>query len=186
MASLRKFLGKLDFIFASPDGPYPYRMQYRTRGKMRSWEIQIQDEELWKVGDPLTVQYIKDTASYLSDLYPVDSIYLLGHSQGAAYAYITGIKNPGLFRGIVCFGGMIPSMDKSYSQLRPDDLEKGNALRVFIAHGNNDPALNVNEARKAKALLEQYGFKPEFFEFEGGHEVSPDALKKAAAWVLQK
>jgi phospholipase/carboxylesterase len=186
MASLRKFLGKLDFIFASPDGPYSYRMQYRSRGKMRSWDFDTQDEELWKVADPLSVEYIKQAARHLSGLYPTDAIYLMGHSQGAAYAYITGIKNPDLFRGIICFGGRIPSLDKPYSQLKPEDLQKGSGLRVFIAHGIDDPALNIQNARQARALLEQHGYKPEYFEFEGGHEVSPEAIKKVAAWLSEE
>ena len=185
MASLRKFLGKLEFIFAAPDGPYPYRMQSRTRGKMRSWDFDTEDVEIWKVADPLTVEYIKQAARYLSGLYSVDSIYLMGHSQGAAYAYITGIKNPDLFSGVICFGGRIPPLDKPYSQLRPEDLEKGSGLRVFIAHGTSDPALNIRNARQAKTLLERYGYKPEYIEFEGGHEVSPEAFRKAAAWLFK-
>jgi len=186
MASLRKFLGKLDFIFASPDGPYTFKMRYRTRGKMRSWDFGIQDEKLWATADSLSVEYIKQAARHLSELYSVDSIYLMGHSQGAAYAYITGVKNPEIFRGIICFGGRFPSLDKSYSLLKPSDLEKGNNLRVFIAHGKNDPLLNIQHARQAKVLLEQYGYKPEYLEFEGGHEVSPKALKKAVAWLSKQ
>jgi len=186
MASLSKYMGKTDFIYASPDGPYPFRMRYRTRGKMRSWDIGIKDEKLWATADPLSVEYIRQAALHLSGLYPIDSIYLMGHSQGAAYAYITGIKNPELFRGIICFGGRIPPIGASYSQLKPADLEAANRLRVFISHGNKDPLLNIRHARQSKALLEQYGYKPEYLEFEGGHEISPRALKQAAAWLSEQ
>jgi phospholipase/carboxylesterase len=179
-----KLFGNPDFIFAAAEGPYPYMLGYRSKMKQCSWEIQIQDEELWKRADPLSVEYIIGIARYLSDLYQVHSVYLLGHSQGASYAYITGIKNPDLIRGIMCFGGQIPSMDKSYSLLSLDDIEKAKNLRVFIAHGTNDEMLNIKHARESKRLLEQNGFDVTYVEFNGGHELDQQALKKAAGWII--
>lgn len=179
-----KLFGNPDFIFAAAEGPYPYMLGYRNKMKQCSWEIQIQDEELWKRADPLSVEYIIGIARYLSDLYQVSSIYLLGHSQGAAYAYITGIKNPDLIRGILCFGGQIPSMDKSYSLLSLDEIAKGKNLRVFIAHGTNDDMLNVKHARESKRLLEQNAFDVTYVEFNGGHELNQQAMQKAADWVI--
>lgn len=178
-----RLFGSPDFIFAAAEGPYPYMLGYRSKIKQCSWEIQIQDEELWKRADPLSVEYILGIARYLSKAYPVSSIYLLGHSQGAGYAYITGIENPELIKGIICFGGKIPDMDKSYSLLSMDDIEKASNLRVFIAHGTNDNMLQIKHAKKSKDLLEQHGYDVTFVEFSGGHELDKQAMQKAADWI---
>jgi phospholipase/carboxylesterase len=179
-----KLFGNQGFIFAAAEGPYPYMLGYKSKVKQCSWEIQIQDEELWKRADPLSVEYIKGVARYLSDLYQVSSVYLLGHSQGAGYAYITGIKNPDFIKGIMCFGGQIPPMDKSYSLLSMDDIEKGKNLRVFIAHGTNDDMLKIEHARESKRFLEQNGFDVTYVEFNGGHELNQQAMQKAADWII--
>ena len=179
-----QLFGNPDFIFAAAEGPYPYMLGYRSKIKQYSWEIQIQDEELWKRADPLSIEYILGIARYFSKAYPINSIYLLGHSQGASYAYITGIKNPELIKGIICFGGQIPSMDKSYSLLTMDDINKGKALRVFIAHGTKDDMLHVKHAQESEKLLEQNGFDVTYVEFDGGHELNKQAMQKAANWVL--
>lgn len=179
-----KLFGDPDFIFAAAEGPYPYMLGYRSKMKQCSWDIQIQNEELWKRADPLSVEYIKGVVHYLSDLYQVSSVYLLGHSQGASYTYITGIKNPELIRGILCFGGQIPPMDKSYSLLSLDDIKKAKNLRVFIAHGIKDDMLSVEHARESKILLEQNGLDVTYVEFHGGHELNQQAMQKAADWIV--
>lgn len=181
-----QLFGSPDFIFAAAEGPYPYMLGYRSKIKQCSWEIQIQDEELWKKADPLSVEYILGIGRYLSKSYPISSVYLLGHSQGAAYAYITGIKNPELIKGIICFGGQIPEMDKSYSLLTMNDIKKGNNLRVFIAHGTNDDMLEIKHAKKSKELLEQNGFDVTFVEFNGGHELNRQAMQNAADWIIKQ
>jgi predicted esterase len=181
-----QLFGNPDFIFASAEGPYPYMLGYRSKIKQCSWEIQIQDEELWKRADPLSVEYILGIIPQLSKSYPISSAYLLGHSQGAGYAYITGIKNPELIKGIICFGGQIPDMDKSYSLLTMDDIKRGNSLRVFIAHGTSDSMLNIKHAQKSRKLLEQNGFDVTFVEFNGGHELDQKAMQKAAEWIMNR
>jgi len=179
-----QLFGSPDFIFAAAEGPYPYMLGYKSKIKQRSWEIQIQDEELWKRADPLSIGYIVGIARFLSKEYPISSIYLLGHSQGAAYAYIAGIKNPEIVEGIICFGSQIPDMNKSYSLLSMDDIKKGSDLRVFIAHGIKDDMLQVEHARGSKELLEQNGYNVTYIEFDGGHELNREAMQKAAVWIL--
>jgi phospholipase/carboxylesterase len=179
-----QLLGKPDFIFAAAEGPYPYMLDHRSKIKQYSWEIQIQDEELWRRADPLSVDYIVGIAHYLSNLYPVNSVYLLGHSQGAGYAYIAGIRNPTLIKGILCFGGQIPDMGKSYSLLSMNDIRSGKDLRVFIAHGRKDDMLEVKRARGSKEFLEKHGYDVTYIEFDGGHELNRQAMQKAADWVM--
>ena len=122
-----------DFIFAAPQGTY--RKDKRPDSKMEqySWDIDVQDEELWKQGDPLSEDYILEIANHILIQYKIKDIYLLGFSQGAAYTFLTGIKHTDIFKGIICFAGKIPETDKSYSILSKADIKNGNKLKVFIA-----------------------------------------------------
>jgi phospholipase/carboxylesterase len=185
MASLWREFDDREMIYAAPQGAYPKLGSFPSKNNEYSWEIQIQDEGLWKRGDPLTVAYILEVARELSRICNIGEIYLLGHSQGAAYAYTAGIKHPDVFKGVICFGGLIPPMDKSYSLLSMEDVARGRGLRVFIAHGRYDRALNISEGKKARALLEEADYDVTFYPFEGGHEISPTALKSAIKWLLQ-
>jgi len=175
-----------DFIFAAPEGTYLRRPDVGVKTNQYSWEIQIHDTELWKRSDPLTMEYIVETAKYLSSIYKVDKVYLIGFSQGAAYAYISGIKNTNIFNGIMCFGGRFPEMGKSWSILSEGEVKNSKNLRVFIAHGTEDGALDFDNAVQTKTMLEKYNYNATFTGFKGGHFIPPNILNKAIKWMMQK
>lgn len=180
---LRDLFADPDIIFAAPEGPYPYLLHHKSKKEMFSWEIQIQDKALWERADPLSVEYIMDVVDYLRELIHPQKIYLLGHSQGGAYAYAAGIRNSNRIDGIIVFGGTIPPMGTSYSLLSEEHLRKGNRSRVFIAHGRNDRSVGIEVGIRSKELLEKYGYDVAFTAYDGGHEVSPEAMRQAEEWI---
>jgi len=175
-----------DFIFAAPQGPYRKHKRPDTKNEQYSWDIDVQDKELWKRGDPLSEEYILENANHISKQYNIKNTYLLGFSQGAAYAYLTGIKHPDLFKGIICFAGKIPETDKSYSILSKDDIKQGNKLKVFIAHGTRDSAIKHQVSLNSKSILEKYGYDVEFSSFSGGHTIPPEILQQAEQWMKKR
>ena len=56
-------------------------------------------------------------------------------------------------------------------------------LRVFIAHGREDPVMNVDLARRARALLSAGGLDVEYHESDVGHRIDPTDLQAAVAWL---
>lgn len=171
------------FIFAAPEGPYPLYLDGQGKNGSFSWEIRTEDQDLWKRGDPLSIDYIVETARFLKERYPVDKIYLMGFSQGAAYAYIAGIKNPGVFAGIISLSGPLPPEDQSYSIYSAEDFKAARGLPVFIAQGRQDPAVKYQTGVKAKEKLEKYGFQVTFFSFDGVHTVLPEVLAQVQSWL---
>ncbi|MCI0515892.1 hypothetical protein L0128_21980 [candidate division KSB1 bacterium] len=175
-----------DFILAAPQGPYLRTDLQSGHGQNFSWEIQVKDEALWQRGDPLSVAYILEVARTLAEQYPVNGIYLLGHSQGAAYAYTTGIKNPEIFKGILALAGMLPPTDSSSTLLTLADLQTAKKAPILIAHGQQDQAINIEISVQAQQKLKSYDYDVTFIRFEGGHSMPANVLNLAVAWIRQQ
>lgn len=102
-----------------------------------------------------------------------------GFSMGSVMSYSMGLAGdrpaPG---GILAFSGFIPTVEGWSPDLasRPD-------LPVFVAHGRQDPIMDVEFARSARALLEAGGLPVEYHESDAAHHIDPDHLASAVRWV---
>lgn len=109
---------------------------------------------------------------------PEDTVFG-GFSMGSVMSYSMGLAGdrpkPA---GILAFSGFIPIVDGWQPALdsRPD-------LPVFIAHGRRDPIIEIDFARRAKALLEAGGLPVEYHESDAGHEIDPRNLQAATDWL---
>jgi phospholipase/carboxylesterase len=102
-----------------------------------------------------------------------------GFSMGSVMSYSLGLGGgrpaPA---GILAFSGFVPVVEGWKPQLA--DRE---GLRTFIAHGRNDPIMEVGFARRARDLLEQRGLDIEYHESDAGHEIDPSHLGAAVDWL---
>jgi len=177
-------LKKEPVILAAPQGAYPIFSQ--LRGQHFSWEIQTRNRELWKIGDPLAVGNLNEAVQAMKNRYPIAEVYILGFSQGAAYAFLSGFKYPEMVAGIISIGGSFPETDSEFSMLKEKEIENGKKFRVFIAQGNHDPLIPAGRGARTAEKLKKYGYEVEYQEYEGGHEISPELLKKIYAWMTKK
>jgi phospholipase/carboxylesterase len=184
MAAMNQALKKEPLILAAPQGAYANFPQ--LRGQHFSWEIQTRDRELWKIGDPLVIENIVAAAQLLTKKYPISGIYLLGFSQGAAYAFLSGFKHPEQVTGIISIGGLFPDSDTEFSVLTEADIAKGKNIRVFIAQGSHDHAIPAGLGAQTAERLKKYRYEVEYREYEGGHEISPELLKEIYAWMMKR
>jgi phospholipase/carboxylesterase len=102
-----------------------------------------------------------------------------GFSMGAVMSYATGLDG-GRPRpaGILAFSGFVPVV----VGWEPD-LTGRAGLPVFIAHGRNDPVIDVGFGEQARDLLEQGGLAVEYHEHAGGHGIYPDHVPAARHWL---
>jgi len=111
-------------------------------------------------------------------LAPEDTVFG-GFSMGSVMSYSMGLggdrPKPA---GILAFSGFIPIVDG----WQPD-LASRDDLPVFIAHGRRDPIMEIDFARRAKALLEAGGLPVEYHESDAGHEIDPSHLRAATDWL---
>jgi phospholipase/carboxylesterase len=102
-----------------------------------------------------------------------------GFSMGSvmSYALALGRGRPAP-AGILAFSGFIPTVEGWQPR-----LEDRASVRAFIAHGQNDPVIDVEFARSARETLLAGGLEVDYREFGGGHEIDPSHLPAASRWL---
>jgi phospholipase/carboxylesterase len=104
-----------------------------------------------------------------------------GFSMGSvmSYAMALGADRPAV-AGILAFSGFVPTAEGWEPSLsdRP-------GTRAFIAHGRNDPIMDVGFAHRARDLLSDGGLDVTYRESEIGHQIDPSHLRDATAWLAE-
>ena len=102
-----------------------------------------------------------------------------GFSMGAVMSYAMALSadRPAV-AGILAFSGFIPIV----ADWQPA-LEDRRDTAAFIAHGRNDPIMEVGFGRRAREQLEAAGFEVTYRESDLGHQIDPGALAAATEWL---
>jgi phospholipase/carboxylesterase len=110
-----------------------------------------------------------------------DQTVLGGFSMGSVMSYSLGLagERPAP-AGILAFSGFIPVVDGW-----EPSLADRQSLRVFIAHGRNDPIMDVEFARRARELLENGGLEVEYHESDAAHHIDPAHVPAAVDWLAE-
>jgi phospholipase/carboxylesterase len=102
-----------------------------------------------------------------------------GFSMGSVMSYALGLgPDRPAPAGILAFSGFVPTVEG----WKPD-LEGRTGLRVFIAHGRNDPIMQVGFARRARELVGVGGLDVEYHESDAAHEIDPAHVPASKAWL---
>jgi phospholipase/carboxylesterase len=104
-----------------------------------------------------------------------------GFSMGTAMSYALGLgadRPPPA--GILAFSGFVPSVEG----WRPD-LGSREHTRVLIAHGRQDPVIDIAFARRARDLLVGAGLEVEYQESNLAHQIDPSHVLVARRWLEQ-
>jgi phospholipase/carboxylesterase len=102
-----------------------------------------------------------------------------GFSMGSVMSYALALAGgrpaPA---GILAFSGFVPTVDG----WEPHMADR-TTIRVFIAHGRNDPIMAVDFARRARELLEAGGLEVSYHESDVGHAIDPAHIPAAVDWL---
>jgi phospholipase/carboxylesterase len=110
---------------------------------------------------------------------PSERTVLGGFSMGSVMSYALGLgadRPPPA--GILAFSGFVPVVDGW-----EPDLVGRKGLRVFVAHGRNDPIMEVGFARRARELLDAGGIDVEYHESDVAHSIDPAHAAAAVDWL---
>jgi phospholipase/carboxylesterase len=111
---------------------------------------------------------------------PQDTV-LAGFSMGTVMSYALGLgQGRPAIAGIAAFSGFIPTV----SGWQPS-LADRSETRAFIAHGRQDPVIEVSFGRAARDTLQAGGIDVSYHESDVGHQLDPANLPLAAAWLGQ-
>jgi len=101
-----------------------------------------------------------------------------GFSMGSVMSYALGLgPDRPAPAGILAFSGFIPTVEGWQPDIRRD-------TRVFIAHGRNDPIMDVQFARSASEQLANSGMAVEYHESNAGHNIDPAHIPAAIDWLV--
>jgi phospholipase/carboxylesterase len=104
-----------------------------------------------------------------------------GFSMGSVMSYALGL-GPGrpAPAGIMALSGFVPTVDGW--QPEPAGRE---ATRAFIAHGRQDPIIDVGFARRARELLEAGGLPVSYHESDVAHNIDPEQVPALVDWLRE-
>lgn len=174
----REIMGASDFFVAAAQGPYQKKI-LEGNAPSYSWFYATSDKQLLEKLDTPVVDYVLNVANEIKKKYNISNVYLLGHSQGGALAYMTGLSKPNEIKGIICFGASNPKDYIDNNTFR----NASSKLPIFIGHGWYDKSVDFTNAQETKQTLTNYGFKVTMESFKGGHELNQEALIKANKWI---
>lgn len=119
----------------------------------------------------------------LPELYGADPsrIYLLGFSQGAATAYATAMRHPGLIKGIAGLVGFVPVECGAAVETR---VLRG--LPIYTAVGKEDPFIPLARARGCAETLRSSGADLAYHEYDVGHRISAQGMRDLKQWWGQR
>jgi phospholipase/carboxylesterase len=104
-----------------------------------------------------------------------------GFSMGSVMSYALGLSaDRPAPAGILAFSGFVPTVEGWTADVN-DRVQFG--TRAFIAHGRNDPVMDVAFARAARELLEASGMDVEYHESDAAHHIDPAHIAPARAWL---
>ena len=112
---------------------------------------------------------------------PADRVVLMGFSQGCAMTLMTGLRYGEKLAGMVCLSGYLPLLDKTAAERNPANA----ATPIFMAHGLQDPIVQLARAQASREALEALGYKIEWHDYPMPHSVCAEEIEALSSW-LQK
>jgi predicted esterase len=102
-------------------------------------------------------------------------LVLLGFSQGTATAARWAARGAARLDRLVLWAGLLPP-DVEPAQER----EKLNALDLVLVAGERDDYVTAARLAEQRSALDAAGVRHRVLAFDGGHAISPDALRRLA------
>jgi predicted esterase len=179
-----------NFIYAVPQAPYPMLNEGELGSDWAMWPTG--DEEVIGRATELSEKYIVKVVQDLARRHDIEDVYLMGFSQGAILAYLTGIKHHHVFKGIICLSGpalLTPLVNPfagpfKSTWLTEEFIPDARELRVFITHGKDDHAVPYEMGIRSRDILETHGYDVTFRDFAGGHSHPPgEILEQIVNWI---
>jgi phospholipase/carboxylesterase len=173
-------LANAGFIVAIPEAPYAMLVD----GKLGyDWFLYHRGDDAlqMRAGMLGAADHLPGVVTDLWRRYRIGDVYVLGFSQGAIGAFVTGLNNSGLFDGVVSFG--LPAFDTAW--FLDDTLRTARDLRILIIHGDQDERAPIRYLQKARDTLRAAGYDVTFRTFSGGHSVPNNELEYVKEWVQQ-
>ena len=175
-------VGPVRFVFPhAPVRPVTINGGYR----MRAWydilgtETQRREDE---AGLRESIQLVEELLAREKERgVEARHIVLAGFSQGCAMALLSGLRHAERLAGIVGMSGYLPLRDKTEAERSAANRD----LPIFLAHGTQDPMIDIARARSSRDALTALGHPLTWREYPMAHSVCAEEVADINAWLLQ-
>jgi len=120
-------------------------------------------------------------ATTLESGIPSHRIVLAGFSQGGAVALETGLRHRNRLAGLMALSTYLPRADALAAEREPANAD----LPVFMAHGEQDPLIALDRARRSLEALRRLDYAVEWRTYPMPHAVCPEEIRDLAAWLAR-
>jgi len=110
-----------------------------------------------------------------------DRIVLAGFSQGGAITLQAGLRHGGALAGLMVLSSYLPLPETLAAEAAPANAQ----TPIFMAHGTDDPVINIELARRSRALLAEQGYRVEWHEYPMPHSVCLEEIGEISRWLQQ-
>lgn len=108
-------------------------------------------------------------------------IVLAGFSQGGAITLQTGLRYGEALGGLMVLSSYLPLADK----VAAEASQANRRTPVFMAHGQQDPVIDIQLAQRSKARLEELGYAVEWHEYPMPHSVCATEIADIRRWLTK-
>ncbi len=108
-------------------------------------------------------------------------IALAGFSQGGAIALHTGLRHAERLAGVLALSTYLPLA----TTLAAERSDANRDAPVFMAHGGEDPVIDIGRARESRAALEALGYAVQWQEYAMPHSLCAEEIADIAAWLAR-
>jgi phospholipase/carboxylesterase len=109
-------------------------------------------------------------------------IILAGFSQGGAVVLHTGLRHAERLAGVLALSTYLPLA----ATVAAERSAANRDLPVFMAHGSQDPMIDIARARESRAFLEELGYAVRWREYAMPHSVCAEEVGDIAGWLLSR
>jgi phospholipase/carboxylesterase len=110
-----------------------------------------------------------------------DRIVLAGFSQGGAITLQAGLRHGESLAGLMVLSSYLPLPETLAAEAAPANAQ----TPIFMAHGTDDPVINIELARRSRALLAEQGYRMEWHEYPMPHSVCLEEIGEISRWLQQ-
>lgn len=110
---------------------------------------------------------------------PAERIVLGGFSQGGAIALFSGPRYPQRLAGIMGLSCYMP-LESAFAAER---AVANQSTPLFLAHGTQDPVVDVRLGSSARQLLQAAGYPLEWHTYSMPHAICPQEVADIASWL---
>jgi len=176
-------LGPLRLIFPhAPERPVTINGGYRMRAwyDLKEVDLQRREDEAGVRASAVDIAALIDAERARG--VPSERIVLMGFSQGCAMSLFTGLRYPHRLAGLVGLSGYQPLAESLAAELAPANA----GLPIFLAHGRQDPVVQIARGEAALEQLRGLGYAPSWHAYDMEHSVCAEELADLDAWLIER